>query len=139
MSKEQNQLDYTIQFFRQRLKDDTLPLDEKRVCLFYLNELKTAVCCPDDEKFRPFHRCIGGNGDRMVFHKFVLRDKNDNIRFNSDNSLCHATCGFQDFETYLQYIRGEKKVQPKALSFYNGIPQADYIETERFLLNQFEH
>lgn len=138
MSKEQSQLDYTIQFFRQKLKNDTLPLDEKRVCLFYLNELKTAVCCPDEERFRPFHKCIGGTGDRMVFLKFVLRDKSNNVCLNPDNSLKSSICCFQDFSTYLQYIRGEKEVRSQPFSFYNGIPQADYIEMERFKLNQFD-
>lgn len=137
MSKEQNQLDYTVQFLRQKLKSNTLSLDEKRVCLFYLNELKTLTCCPDEERFRPFHKCIGGTGDRMVFQKFVLRDKNNNICLNSDNSLKSIICGFQDFQTYLQYIRGEKEVHPRSFAFYNGIPQADYIEIEKFMLNQF--
>lgn len=130
MNKEQDNIDRTIEFCHDKIKNEELPLIEKQALLFYIKELKKLCGCPDNQKFVKPGRCIGGYGDQMVFKPWVLRNKEDNILTDYKGEMLTKSCCFQDMYTYLQYVRGEKKVEKQYVEFYNGMPQDEYLKLQ---------
>lgn len=99
---------------------------EKQVLLFYINELKKIIPCPEDEQFRKPGRGIGGSDDKIVFQKLVCRD-NEGKPLYADKKLRLKTCVFDNLYTYVDFVSNNKKPQKQFAQFYNGMPLDDYI------------
>lgn len=135
MNREQDDIDKTIEFCHNKIKNENLSLIEKKTLLFYAKKLQDLRGCPDNQKFVKPGKCIGGYGDQMVFKPWVMRDVENNPLINGKDELVIKSCGFQDMHTYLQYVRGERKVQRKCVEFYNGMPQDEYINWQRMKIS----
>lgn len=127
MNREQDDIDKTAEFCRNKLKNEELPLTEKQALLFYIKELNKTSACPDDQKFKKPCRGFHGSGDQMVFKNWILRDEKNNPMTNSKGELIVENCCFQDMHAYLQCIRGERKVQKYNVDFYDGMPRDEYL------------
>ena len=99
---------------------------EKQVLLFYINELKKIIPCPENEQFRKPGRGIGGSDDKIVFQKLVCRD-NEGKPLYADKKLRLKTCVFDNLYTYVDFVSNNKKPQKQFAQFYNGMPLDDYI------------
>lgn len=130
MNREQDDLDRTIEFCHDKAKNEKLPLIEKKALLFYAKKLKNLRGCPDDQKFVKPGKCIGGYGDQMVFKPWIIRDAENNPLINNKDELVVRSCCFEDMHTYLQYVRGERKVEKQYVEFYNGMPQDEYLKLQ---------
>ena len=114
-----------IATLRQRLKSEE-SLAEKQAVLFYIDELKKLVPCPEDEQFRKPGRGIGGSGDKIVFQKLVCRDNEGKPIFDNNKPKV-KTCVFDNISTYIDFVSNGIKPQKRIAQFYNGMSLNEYI------------
>ena len=114
-----------IATLRQRLKSEK-NLTEKQALLFYIDELKKLIPCPEDEQFRKPGRGIGGSGDKIVFQKLVCRDNEGKPIFDNNKPKV-KTCVFDNISTYIDFVSNGIKPQKRIAQFYNGISLDEYI------------
>ncbi len=114
-----------IATLRQRLKSEE-SLAEKQAVLFYIDELKKLVPCPEDEQFRKPGRGIGGSGDKIVFQKLVCRDNEGKPIFDNNKPKV-KTCVFDNISTYIDFVSNGIKPQKRIAQFYNGMSLDEYI------------
>ncbi len=114
-----------IATLRQRLKSEK-NLAEKQALLFYIDELKKLIPCPEDEQFRKPERGIGGSGDKIVFQKLICRNS-EGIPIFDNNKPKVKTCVFDNIGTYIDFVSNNKNPQKKIAQFYNGMSLDEYI------------
>ena len=114
-----------IATLRQRLKSEK-NLAEKQALLFYIDELKKLIPCPEDEQFRKPGRGIGGSGDKIVFQKLVCRDNEGKPIFDNNKPKV-KTCVFDNISTYIDFVSNGIKPQKRIAQFYNGMSLDEYI------------
>ena len=114
-----------IATLRQRLKSEK-NLTEKQALLFYIDELKKLIPCPEDEQFRKPGRGIGGSGDKIVFQKLVCRDNEGKPIFDNNKPKV-KTCVFDNISTYIDFVSNGIKPQKRIAQFYNGMSLDEYI------------
>ena len=114
-----------IATLRQRLKSEK-NLAEKQALLFYIDELKKLIPCPEDEQFRKPGRGIGGSGDKIVFQKLVCCDNEGKPIFDNNKPKV-KTCVFDNISTYIDFVSNGIKPQKRIAQFYNGMSLDEYI------------
>lgn len=129
---EETLINMTLNLCEYRLEKSTPESVEHKAMEFYVNKLKSYKPCPEDQKFVKPNCGIRGRTvsaevtDQMVFQSFVMTDEKGNFKTHKDGSLHIETCGFENFPTYLQHVRGDRHVHPQGSSFYNGITLQNY-------------